>query len=157
MGANLYVALPPFPGHDPDHLAPMAQRQHLFSGAFIEGLVKPFDERRITRICERALDRPAVDLFLQVDMGRMFLLQRTTPWIGVKVTGECPFNVARAGVVAFDTVGVVAVHHPHHRGQIGQGTGRQVPAQTARRLNHPVCRLDQVKRDVIFEPRRLYP
>ena len=44
-----------------------------------------------------------------------------------------------------------------NRGQIGQGTGRQVPAQTARRLNQPVCRLDQVKRDVIFEPGRLYP
>lgn len=44
MGTNLHVALPPFPRHDPDHLAPMPQGKHLFSGAFIEGFVQPFDE-----------------------------------------------------------------------------------------------------------------
>ena len=157
MRTNLHVALPPFPGNDPYYLTCMAQCQHLFCGTFIEGFVQPFDERRIARIGESALDRPAVDLFLQADMRRMFLLQRPASWISVKVTGECAFDVARTGVVALDPVGIIAVHHPHHRGQIGQGTGRQVPAQTARLLNQPVCRLDQVKRDVIFEPGRLYP
>jgi hypothetical protein len=44
MGADLYVALPPFPWNDLDHLPIMAQRQHLFVGALIESLVKPFDE-----------------------------------------------------------------------------------------------------------------
>ena len=124
MGANFHVTLPPFSGNDPYYLTCMAQGQHLFGGPFIEGFVQPFDERRIARVGERAFHRPAVDLFLQADMSRMFLLQRPTSRISVKVTGECPFDVAWAGVVPFDPVGVVAVHHPHHRGQVGQGTGR---------------------------------
>lgn len=154
MGTDLYVALPPFSWNDPHHLARMAQSQHFISSALIEGFVKPFDEQRIGRVRERTLDRSAVDLFLQADMGGMFLLERPTSWISVKVAGKSPFDVAGTGIVPLDAVGVVTVHHPHHCGQIRQGAGWQVPAQAVGRLDQSVRRLDKIQRDTVFQPGR---
>jgi hypothetical protein len=62
-------------------------------------------------------------------MGARFQLQIAPLFGGVELVGQCALDVARRGVVTFDQVRVVAVHHPHETSEPCGGTRMQTGAE----------------------------
>ena len=88
MFTDLDLPVPPFTGHQPDHLAGVPDGQHLVGRPIVEIPVQRPQQRRIAGIPEGAVDGLAINLCLQAHMGRMLLLQGTALWIGIEIAGQ---------------------------------------------------------------------
>ena len=75
----------------------------------------------------------SVDVALNPDVRPRFQLQVAPIFGGGELVSEGLFDLPRGGVVAFNPVGVVAVHDPYQVGQAGGGPGMQPCAK-------PFCR-----------------
>lgn len=107
------------------------KHEHGLGGACVECAMQPANEIQRGGFREFAGRVPPVDFALDPDVRPRFQLQVAPILDRVELVGECVFDLARRGVVAFDAVGVVAVHDPHQVGQAGGSLGMQPRAQTA--------------------------
>lgn len=109
----------PLPGHHDEGAADAFDAQHGFVRVAIKFLMQPPDEIHGSGLGQPVLRRHPVYLFLDPDMGCGFALEIAAARVRVELAGEGAFDVARAGVVAFDEIAVVGVHDAHEIGEVG--------------------------------------
>lgn len=105
------------------------EKEQRFGSVFVESAMQSAEEVQRGRFRGLAGGVLLVDVALNPDVRPRFQLQVTPIFGRGELVGERLFDLTRGSVVAFNPVGVVAVHDPQQVGQAGSGPGVQSHAE----------------------------
>ena len=87
--------------------------KHRLRRISIELPVKPPNELGRRGLGRRSCGCDAIHFRLHADVRRCFHLEAAPVFVAIEVPRKRAFDVARTGVVSFDEIAVVGVHHTH--------------------------------------------